>query len=291
MLDTTKKYLSLVKFAHTLFAFPFALIGYFVAISQPGYSFDPLLLLWVSLCMVFARTAAMAFNRYLDRRFDEANPRTRQREIPSGAISSRSALLLVVISSLLFCGITFFINSLCFALSPVALIVILGYSFTKRFTALCHLVLGLGLALAPVGAWLAVIEYFALLPVLFSLAVLFWVSGFDVIYALQDADFDAGHKLFSIPSRMGLKNAIFVSVILHVFSGAAVIAAGFEGNFGLLYWIGCALFILFLVFQHLLVKPGDLSKINPAFFTLNGIASLVFSAFVIADLYFPLQVF
>ncbi|MFH0895421.1 MAG: UbiA-like polyprenyltransferase [Bacteroidota bacterium] len=288
VIQKTKKYLSLVKFSHTLFAFPFALIGYFIAIAQPGYSFDPLLLLWVSLCMVFARTAAMAFNRFLDRRYDELNPRTKVREIPSGAISSRSAMTLVIISTLAFVAVTYFINMLCFALSPVALLVILGYSYTKRFTALCHLVLGVGLSLSPIGAWLAVTEYFDLLPILFSFAVLFWVSGFDVIYALQDADFDAANKLHSIPSRLGLKKAIILSIILHLFSGAAVIAAGFIGNFGLLYWIGCGLFNMFLVFQHFLVKPGDLSRINLAFFTLNGIASLAFSAFVIADLYLPM---
>lgn len=288
MFSQAKKYLSLVKFSHTLFAFPFAMIGFFTAVTQPGYSFDPLLLLWVSLCMVFARTAAMAFNRYLDRRFDEINPRTRQREIPSGAISSRNAMLLVIISALLFCGSAFFINRLCFYLSPVALLVILGYSYTKRFTALCHLVLGLGLSLAPLGAWLAVTEQFAWVPVLFSMTVLFWVSGFDVIYALQDADFDAENRLFSIPSRLGMKNAILVSVFFHGLSAAAVVAAGIFGAFGLLYWVGCSFFIALLVYQHMLVKPGDLSRVNLAFFTLNGIASLLFAAFVIADQYFPL---
>ncbi|RME06912.1 MAG: 4-hydroxybenzoate octaprenyltransferase, partial [Bacteroidetes bacterium] len=185
-----KKYLSLVKFAHTVFAMPFALLGYFLAVQLPDRHFDWKLLLLVVLCMVFARNAAMAFNRYLDRNIDKANPRTATREIPAGVISPQSALWFVILNAAGFIATTWFINSLCFLLSPVALLVILGYSFTKRFSALCHLVLGMGLALAPVGAYIAVTGSFATLPVLYGFAVLFWVSGFDIIYALQDDEFD-----------------------------------------------------------------------------------------------------
>ncbi len=280
-----KNYLSLIKFAHTIFAMPFAMIGYLVAVRIFNFQFSVFNFSLVILCMVLARSAAMAFNRYLDRSFDAKNPRTAIREIPSGIISANSALLFTIACSVLFIVCCYFINPACFYLSPVALLVVLGYSFTKRFTALCHLVLGLGLALAPIGAFIAVTGQFALLPVLFSFTVLFWVSGFDVIYALQDEDFDKENRLHSIPAALGRKNALRVSELLHVLSAACVIAAGFYGNFGLWYWVGVVLFVGLLIYQHLLVKPDDLSKVNLAFFTTNGIASVVFAAFVFIDLF------
>ena len=202
-----KKYLSLIKFSHTIFAMPFALIGFFLATKSNQVEW--ITLLYVVLCMIFARSAAMAFNRYIDRDIDAANLRTAQeREIPNGSIKANSALIFVIISSLLFVTTTYLINSLCFALSPIALLVILGYSYTKRFTALCHLILGLGLALAPIGAYLAVSGKFDIVPLLFSAAVLFWVSGFDIIYSLQDQEFDKEQKLHSIPVLLGTKNAL-----------------------------------------------------------------------------------
>ena len=167
----------------------------------------------------------------------------------------------------------------------MALFVILFYSYTKRFTALCHLVLGLGLSLAPIGAYLAVTGVFALLPVLFSFAVIFWVSGFDIIYALQDEGFDKENELYSMPSVMGKSKALIVSVLLHVLSAAAVIAAGFYGHFGLWYWVGIGVFVGMLIYQHYIVKPNDLSKVNIAFMTANGIASVVFAVFVLLDLF------
>jgi 4-hydroxybenzoate polyprenyltransferase len=182
---------------------------------------------------------------------------------------------------------TFFINRICFYLSPVALFVILFYSYTKRFTFLCHLVLGLGLSLAPIGAYLAVTGVFAVLPVLFSLAVIFWVSGFDVIYALQDIDFDQSQNLYSIPSALGKSRALKVSEFLHILSAACVISAGFYGHLHWLYWIGIGIFAGMLIYQHSIVKPDDLSKVNIAFMTANGIASVVFAVFVIADLLYP----
>jgi 4-hydroxybenzoate polyprenyltransferase len=286
-MTTVKKYLSLIKFSHTIFAMPFAMIGFFLAIeTKDSFLWNEMLVkfLLVILCMVFARSAAMAFNRYLDRQFDAKNPRTAIREIPAGIISSNSALLFTVLMSVLFVICTFFINRLCFFLSPVALAVILGYSYTKRFTPLCHLVLGLGLSLAPIGAYLAVTGEFALLPVLFSFAVLFWVSGFDIIYALQDEEFDKAHNLYSIPSMLGKVNALRVSEILHVLSAACIIGAGLYGQFGLWYWIGAVIFSGMLIYQHSVVKPTDLSRVNLAFMTANGIASVVFAAFVIFDL-------
>ncbi len=281
-----KKYLSLIKFSHTIFAMPFAIIGFFLATHWADYSFSWWLLLQVVLCMVFARNAAMAFNRYIDREIDTHNPRTAQREIPAGIINHKSALIFVILNALLFIATTAFINKLVLFLSPVALLVILGYSLTKRFTALCHFVLGLGLSLAPIGAFLAVTGYFHWLPVLFSLSVLTWVSGFDIIYALQDETFDREQKLNSIPVLLGQKGAIVLSTILHIFSALFVVFAGLLAGFGLWYWIGTLVFVSLLVYQHFLIKPGDLSKVNMAFFTLNGIASVVFAAFVLADLFF-----
>lgn len=304
-----KNYLSLIKFSHTIFALPFALIGYFIGLFYQHYGeipfaglpsgireendfsalFSPyhLTLLFLVLgCMVTARSAAMAFNRYLDRRFDALNPRTAIREIPKGVITPGNALAFTIINCILFIVFTWFINPLCFYLSPIALAVILGYSYTKRFTPLCHLILGIGLSLAPIGAFLAVTGHFAVLPVLFSLAVVCWVSGFDIIYALQDVEFDQSQQLYSIPAWLGRARALRVSSLLHVLSSGFVIAAGFYGGFGIWYWIGVAVFIGMLIYQHSLVKPNDLSRVNLAFMTANGIASVVFMLFVLTDLFF-----
>lgn len=300
-----KNYLSLIKFSHTIFAMPFALIGFFLGIRDGapplnlndsiGWSNDItnfvawernlLKFILVILCMVFARSAAMAFNRYLDREYDAKNPRTAIREIPSGIITGKNALVFTIINCVLFILCTFFINRLCFYLSPVALFIILFYSYTKRFTPLCHLVLGLGLSLAPIGAYLAVTGVFSLLPVVFSLTVLFWVSGFDIIYALQDEEFDKANQLYSIPSLLGKKKALLVSELLHVLSAIAVISAGVVGKFGIIYWLGIIVFIGMLIYQHSIVKPNDLRKVNIAFMTANGIASVVFAVFVLADLF------
>ena len=306
-----KKYLSLVKFSHTIFAMPFALIGFFLGAFQIAFSVVPgwhtivypqwvpqfvkedtigtnffiYKLILVILCMIFARSAAMAFNRWLDKNFDAKNPRTAIREIPAGVINANNALLFIIINCILFIACCFFINKICFYLSPVALFVVLFYSYTKRFTALCHLVLGVGLSLAPIGAYLAVTGEFALLPILFSFTVLFWVSGFDIIYALQDEGFDKSNQLHSIPAALGKSKALMVSNLLHVLSAACVISAGVYGHFGLWYWIGVAIFCGLLIYQHTLVKPNDLRKVNMAFFTTNGIASVVFAIFVILDLF------
>ena len=280
-----RKYLSLIKFSHTIFAMPFALIGFFIATQSN--EFEWILLLYVVFCMIFARSAAMAFNRYIDRDIDTNNPRTAQvREIPNGSIKANSALVFVIINCLLFIGTTYLINPLCLALSPVALLVILGYSYTKRFTALCHLVLGLGLALAPIGAYLAVSGEFNIIPLLFSAAVLFWVSGFDIIYSLQDQEFDKEQKLHSIPVLIGTKNALNLSKILHFLTFSTLSIAGSFGDFSFYYWIGFGIFTTLLIYQHLLVKHNDLSKINLAFFTTNGIASIIFGAFVIFEILF-----
>src|SRR6266496_4786544 len=305
---TVKSYLSLIKFSHTIFAMPFALIGFFLGAQNSvfgvvqwnlnktvGWGWDITNFVWwkdnifvklilIILCMVFARSSAMAFNRYLDRNFDAKNPRTAIREIPSGIISANSALVFTVISSFLFILTCYFINRICFFLSPVALLVVLGYSYTKRFTALCHLILGLGLSLAPIGAYLAVTAHFSLLPILFSLTVIFWVSGFDIIYSLQDEEFDKSQKLYSLPAWLGKPKALRISEVLHLLSALCVFLAGIYGKFGWFYWCGVGVFTGMLIYQHSIVKPNDLRKVNLAFMTANGIASVVFAGFVITDL-------
>jgi len=285
-----KKYLSLVKFSHTIFALPFALLGFFIAMHHLGTGFQWSILVLVLLCMIFARSAAMAFNRYLDRDIDAKNPRTANREIPAGEISPKSALLFVIVNCLLFMATTWFINPLCLMLSPVALFVVLIYSYTKRFTFLCHFVLGLGLALAPIGAYLAAGGGFDLIPLLYSFSVLFWVSGFDIIYALQDEGFDKSNQLHSIPTALGKKNALILSSILHILTAVLMIAGNYflasnYEEFGLISWIGTGLFVALLFYQHLLVKPNDLSKVNLAFFTTNGMASLMIGGLIILDLF------
>lgn len=284
-----KKYLSLIKFSHTIFAMPFAMIGFVLGlidvkddVSEPQFIIKKLLL--VVLSMVFARSAAMAFNRWLDKNFDAANPRTAIREIPSGIISANKALLFVVLNCIAFVITTWFINPLCFYLSFIALFVILFYSYTKRFTPLCHLVLGVGLALAPIGAYLAVTGAFSVVPVLFSFVVLCWVSGFDIIYALQDEEFDRSQKLHSIPVWLGKKNALLFSKALHIISATLVIIIGLFARFHWLYWIGTAIFCGMLIYQHSIVNPKDLSRVNIAFMTANGIASVAFAIFVITDM-------
>lgn len=284
-----KHYLSLVKFSHTLFAMPFALVGFFIGVSTVGEGLPWKLLGLVVLCMVFARSAAMGFNRWLDRDVDAANPRTRMREIPAGIISPKAALTFVVANSLLFVVTTYFINPLCFYLSPVALAVVLGYSYTKRFTWLCHLVLGLGLALAPVGAYLAVTGRFDWVPVLYGLAVLLWTGGFDVIYALQDESFDQSQRLSSIPAAFGGARALRLSEWMHLGTAGFMVGAGALLHQQVpaahtLTWVATAIFLALLVYQHRLVKPNDLSRVNLAFFTTNGIASLIFGTLTILDL-------
>lgn len=279
-----KNYLSLIKFSHTVFALPFACIGFTLAIVTEHHPFKWQLLVLMLLCMVFARSAAMSFNRWLDRRFDALNPRTAQREIPAGIIQPQHALSFTVLNSLLFVATTWFINPLCFYLSFVALYVILFYSYTKRITALCHIVLGIGLSLSPIGAFLSVTGYFAIVPILFSLTVLTWVSGFDIIYALQDEAFDRSQKLHSIPAWLGVPRALTVSTVLHILSALFVIAAGVIGHLQWLYWVGTFFYLCMLTYQHLLVKPNDLSKVNIAFANTNGIASLIFAIFTILAL-------
>ncbi len=290
------RYLSLIKFSHTVFALPFALIGFVLGVlwrfesssEHTTWTIVGWLLLKVVLCMVFARSAAMAFNRWLDRRFDALNPRTAVREIPAGAISPAAALAFTAAAGAAFVATAYFINSTCFLLSPVALFVILFYSYTKRITPLCHLVLGVGLALAPVGAFLAVNgdlnDVAGDVALIFSFVVLTWVAGFDIIYALQDEDFDRTQGLKSIPAALGKKRALRLSEALHIATAGLIVFAGSYGGFHPLYWAGAAGFIALLIRQHVIVKPHDLSRVNAAFGTTNGLASVELALFTIAAL-------
>ncbi len=283
-----RNYLSLIKFSHTIFALPFAMVGFFLGVRSRGTGMPWDKLMLVLLAMVFARSAAMAFNRYVDRKIDRANPRTAGRELASGKMRASHVLVFVLLNALLFVVVSYFINRLCFVLSPVALAVILGYSYTKRFTALSHFILGLGLGLAPVGAYLAVTGRFDALPILFGIVVFTWVAGFDILYALQDEAFDRAMQLHSIPSLVGRRRALLLSTLTHIVTAGVLFYTVWQLThthlrFGWLTWLGSILFLFSLLYQHLLVKDGDLSKINLAFFTTNGMASLLFGALFLAD--------
>jgi 4-hydroxybenzoate polyprenyltransferase len=270
------KYASLVKFSHTVFAMPFALIGYVYALRSTGTPFEWLLLVEVLLCMVFARNAAMGFNRWADRKIDAANPRTAGREIPAGKVSPRAAIWFVVANVALFIAVAAFINRLTLILSPIALLVLLGYSYTKRFTAWSHIVLGMALAIAPVGAYIAVTGTVAIAPVVLAALVLTWVAGFDIIYASADAEFDRTHGLHSIPARFKGRGASVISILLHLVTIYAVVMFGLFTSRGTVYWIGAAIFVALLILQH--------TSRRLAFDWVNGAASIAFATLAIADL-------
>lgn len=278
--------MSLVLFAHSIFALPFAIIGFFLAITTTSFSFEWRLFALMLVCMVTARNAAMAFNRYLDRDVDALNPRTAVRDIPSGRISPQQALSFTIINCMVFVAATFFINTMCLILSPVALFVVLFYSYMKRISPLCHLVLGLGLGLAPVGAYLVVTGEFNIVPVFYGLAVLTWVSGFDIIYALQDEEFDRTHQLNSIPANFGGVKALRISVFLHILSFIFVLLPALYIQVGIFYYIGVLIYGGLLIYQHRIVSPNDLSKVDRAFMTTNGIASVIFACFFLLDVLF-----
>jgi len=279
-----KKYFKLVTFSHTIFAMPFALVGGALGFKEKNF-FELKILLLILGCMVTARNAAMAFNRYIDRFFDAQNIRTQIREIPSGVITPQNALIFVIANSLIFIILTYFINPLCFYLSPVALFVILGYSYTKRFTPLCHIILGIGLGLAPIGAYIAVTNHFAWAIIILGLAVMFWVSGFDIIYALQDVEFDQKQGLWSIPAWLGKHKALLVSRCFHFLSASLILTFGILIHAHIFFYFAAYVFFAFLIYQHSLVRPDDLSKVNLAFFTANGIGSLIFGVFTILDIF------
>jgi 4-hydroxybenzoate polyprenyltransferase len=262
-----KRFFSLVTFSHTIFALPFALLS---AVLAAGGVPKAGIILWILVAMVAARSAAMAFNRIADRAIDAVNPRTRARDIPAGRVSVGSASAFCLLATAVFVFAAWRLNPLCLALSPVALFIVLGYSYTKRVTALSHLVLGLSLAIAPVGAWIAVTGRFAATPVVLGFAVLFWVAGFDVIYSLQDEAFDRAQGLFSLPARLGARRALDLSTVFHAVSLALLYGVFVLARGGPLFGAGVVLAGVFLVRQHVLVSEKDLSRVNGAFFTANG---------------------
>jgi 4-hydroxybenzoate polyprenyltransferase len=262
----------MIKIEHTLFALPFAMLG---AVMAAG-GWPPLeKLVWITVCMVGARSAAMAFNRLVDRDFDAANPRTRMRALPAGLLSPRFVWIFTLASSAIFLYGAAMLNSLTLILSPVALGSVLFYSYTKRFTALSHLVLGWCLSIAPTGAWLAIRGHFDVTPLLLSAAVMLWTAGFDIIYACQDYEFDRGTGLYSIPKKLGIPGALWMARILHLLMFSSLVALFFVGEFKWLGGIGVGLAALLLVRQHSLVKADDLSRLDAAFFTTNAMLSVI----------------
>ena len=286
-MNKISKYGRLVKFSHTIFAMPFALLAFTYAVKTMPE--DVGLNVWVLLaqvvmCMVFARNVAMGFNRWADRDIDAKNPRTAQREIPAGEISPRAAITFVVINAVAFIVVAATINSLTAWLSPVALAVVMFYSYCKRFTSLAHLVLGLSLAIAPVGAYIAVRGEFALEPCILALVVLTWCGGFDIIYALQDCAFDREQGLHSIPARFSARTSLYISIALHVVSVAALAWFMVLVHANILMWCGAVIFASILTLEHILVTPTRQRNIGIAFGTLNGLASMLLAVFAMVGL-------
>jgi 4-hydroxybenzoate polyprenyltransferase len=275
--------LEAIKVEHTLFALPFAFLGMLLAAEGlPPWR----VVGWIAVAMVGARSAAMAFNRLADRHLDAANPRTAARALPAGELSPRFVALFVAAASGLLVLAAWRLNPLALALSPLALAILLLYSYTKRFTALCHLVLGLALAGAPLGAWIAVRGDLAATPLVLGAAVLLWVAGFDILYALQDLDFDRRAGLHSIPARLGAVPALWLSGGLHagVLALLAALPRVYPPGLGLAWWLGVAGCAALLAYQHAIVRPGDLSRLDAAFFTANGALSVWLLAAAAFDL-------
>lgn len=275
----------MVKLAHTLFALPFALAAAAMAATEHGW--DGPRLGWILVAMFGARNAAMGFNRLIDRRFDAENPRTADREIPAGRLSAGFVLAISLALSALFVFASFRLGPLCGWLSPVALAIVVGYSYTKRFTWACHLWLGLALAIAPVGAWLAIAGSFSATAWLLGAAVAFWVAGFDVIYACQDAEFDRRHGLHSIPARFGVARALLLARLFHLVAFAALVAVGLVAGLHPLYWLGCLAIAGIMAWEHRIVRADDLSRVGVAFFNLNGSISVLYLIVTLAALYAP----
>lgn len=273
---------SMIKFHHSIFALPFALISYFWA-SQEG--FDLRIFLLVVLAMVSARSVAMTLNRIIDFKYDAKNPRTKNWPLSKGELSKTFAYSFAILNFLLFEISAFMLNKMCFYLSPLALFFLIIYSYTKRWTYFCHLILGFTDGIAPVGAWIAVKEEFSLESIMLCLAVTFWIAGFDILYALQDLEFDKKEGLRSIPVRFGIKKSLIISAVFHFLTYLFYLLAGFFFGAGFLYYLGLLLILPLLVYEHLIIKPNDLSKINAAFFTINGYVSILILAFSLADLY------
>lgn len=283
-----KIFLEMIKFEHTVFALPFAYIGALLTEKKIPASHD---LLWIAMAMVGARTAAMSLNRIIDRRLDARNPRTAGRALPRGLLKEGEVWFYVLLSFLILLYSSYQLTPLAFRLAPAAVLVLFAYSYTKRFTWTCHLVLGLVLGMAPLGSWIAITGQFHPAPVLLGAGVLFWVAGFDIIYACDDYEFDLKEGLYSIPARFGIKQALYVSTAFHAIAPLFFLAAGLLLNLGALYLAGVVVSVGILFYQHTMVRPDDLSRAGVAFFNLNGTLSVVMFVFTLLDIFFPLRIY
>jgi len=272
----------MIKFSHSVFALPFALSGAALAATVNGITVTQIA--WIIVAMVSARSAAMGFNRIADRYIDAANPRTSKRELPTGLVSVRAAVTFVIVSAAVLVYAAAQLNTLCLYLSPVALGVVLVYSLTKRFTWMSHVMLGLSIGLAPLGAWIAVTGGFALAPVVLGVAVLTWVAGFDILYSCQDYEFDARTGLHSIPVRFGLKGALLCARFFHALAIAAMVVVGYIAALNAIYLAGIVIIAGLLVYEHFIVRPDDLTRVNMAFMTMNSVVSVLYFGFTLADL-------
>jgi 4-hydroxybenzoate polyprenyltransferase len=278
------RHANLVRLPHTVFALPFALVGVVLASYVAPITVGDVV--WVVVAFTTARFAAMGFNRIVDREIDARNPRTRSREIPSGAMSVREASVAVTIASVVFFIAAWQLNTLCLVLAPVALAWVLAYSYTKRFTRWSHLVLGIGLSIAPVGAYIAISGHWSdpwWMLIALATAVATWVGGFDILYALQDVSFDRENGLYSVPSTFGEANALNIARVLHLTTVAALAIAGMGAGAGVVYYVGVVVAAGLLLYEHSLVKPNDFSRLDAAFFTMNGVISIVFLGFVFVE--------
>jgi 4-hydroxybenzoate polyprenyltransferase len=281
LVATVATFGQMVKFSHTVFALPFALAS--TAMAARGHGITSAQIVAILVAMVGARTAAMGFNRIVDRGIDAKNPRTAGREIPTGKVSLAAAVALTALSAAVFIAAAASLGRLCLLLSPIVLALVLGYSFTKRFTWLCHLFLGFAIGVAPAGAWIAVRGSLGAPAIWLVAAVTTWIGGFDILYALSDREFDRNAGIYSIPSRFGVPAALAISAFLHVGTAAALVAAGLSAGLGAIYFVGVAAVIAIFVYEHAIVRPSDLSRLNVAFFNLNGYVSLVYLAATLAQ--------
>jgi 4-hydroxybenzoate polyprenyltransferase len=281
LLAHIRRFLEMIKFSHTVFALPFALMG--AILAARGIP-DGRTLLWILVAMVGARSGAMGMNRYADRDLDALNPRTRERALPRGLISPGQVLVLVALSFALLLLAAYNLNPLCLALAPLAIVVLAGYSYTKRFTTLSHLILGLCLAFAPIGAWIAVAGRLEVAPLLLGAAVLCWVAGFDILYALADIPFDRAHGLFSIPALLGERGGLSVSLLLHALTPLLLAAVGSLLGLGAWYYAGVLFVLLLLAVEHVVIRRYGTSRLEFAFFNVNGILSVGVFLFTLADL-------
>ena len=276
MFNTIYKYGKLIKFSHSIFALPFALSSVVLCYSYYPEQFTWFKLFWIVVAMITARSAAMGFNRYVDRELDARNPRTMNREIPKGVISPLQTLAFIIISIIIFIISAAQLNDLALLLSPVALIVILGYSLTKRFTHFSHIFLGLGLGIAPLGAWIAITGQFDIIPAVLALGVTFWVAGFDVIYSCQDYEFDVNNGMHSIPVWSGIRGALIMSKLFHFLAAVAFLFLGYYAQLHWIYFIGISAIVLLMIYENRLINENDFTKIDMAFFNLNGLISVSF---------------